>query len=161
MRLTLDGLDVLLAILELLADMGLVGVENVGAWLAVCLWERRRPASVANTSCEVAREGVCLGGLEVHIMSTGGTVVVKERVLIKSVKCRIANERLTYHVLDFTGICVHATSSFTRLDVSPDHRDHVSLIVHLVWLGHYIKIGSEIDLQNQCQSRECHKGRHF
>lgn len=40
LELTFNGLDVLFAVLELLADMGLVGVEDVGTGLAVCLGER-------------------------------------------------------------------------------------------------------------------------
>lgn len=71
--------------------MSLVGVEDVGGWQAVCLGERRRPASVADTSGKVTGEGVCLGGLEVEIMSTGGTIIVKEGVLGKSVKGRIVS----------------------------------------------------------------------
>lgn len=39
-ELTFDGFNVLVAVLELFADMGLVGVKDVGAGLAVCLRER-------------------------------------------------------------------------------------------------------------------------
>lgn len=81
--LTLDGLDVGITVLELLADMSLVGVEDVGTGLAVCLGERRRPASVANTRSEVTRKSVLLGGVKVKIMSTSRAVVFKERVLEK------------------------------------------------------------------------------
>lgn len=41
---------------------------------------------------------------------------------------------MTYHVFDFTSVGVHATGSLSGLDVSPNHRDHVSLIVHLSML---------------------------
>lgn len=81
--LTLDSLDVGFTILELLADVSLVGVEDVGTGLAVCLRERRRPASVADTSSEIARKSVLLGGVKVKIMSTSRAVVVKEGVLEK------------------------------------------------------------------------------
>lgn len=37
---------------------------------------------------------------------------------------------ITYHGLDFTGIRIHAASRLTRLDVTPDHGDHVTLIIH-------------------------------
>ena len=47
------------------------------------------------------------------------------------------------HRGDFTSIGVHAASGLARLDVAPDHRCHVSLIVHetrvevgsIVWGG--------------------------
>lgn len=81
MGLTFDGLDVGIAVLELLADVSLVGVKDVGTGLAVCLGERRRPTSVANTSSEVTRESVLLGGIQVKIMSTSRAVVVEEGVL--------------------------------------------------------------------------------
>jgi len=53
----------------------------------------------------------------------------------------IGEERM--HRCDFTSIGVHAASSLTRLDVAPDHRCHVSLVVHeasvkvgcIVWRG--------------------------
>jgi hypothetical protein len=64
--------------------MSLVGVEDVGTGLAVCLGERRRPASVADTSSEVARESVLLGGVKVEIMSTSRAVIVEEGVLEES-----------------------------------------------------------------------------
>lgn len=77
----LDGLDVLLAVLELLADVSLVGVEDLGTGLPVALGERRRPASVANTGSKVAGEGVLLGGSKVKVVTTGGAVVAEEGVL--------------------------------------------------------------------------------
>lgn len=46
----------------------------------------------------------------------------------------------TYHVLDFTGVGIHASGSLTRLDVAPDHGCHITLIVHET----SIKVGSLI-----------------
>lgn len=77
----LNGLDVLLAVLELLADVSLVGVEDLGTRLPVALRKRRRPASVANTSGKVAGEGVLLGSSKVKVVSTCGAVVFEEGVL--------------------------------------------------------------------------------
>jgi len=65
--------------------MSPVRVENVGTRLAVCFRKRRRPASMADTSGDVTREGVCLGSLEVHIMSASRAVIVEEGVLTESV----------------------------------------------------------------------------
>lgn len=36
----------------------------------------------------------------------------------------------TYHILDFTCICVHPAGGLSSLDVAPDHGGHVSLIIH-------------------------------
>lgn len=77
----LDRRDVLLAVLELLADVRLVGVEDLRAGLPVALGEGRRPASVADAGGEVAGEGVLLGGGKVKVMSAGWAVVAEEGVL--------------------------------------------------------------------------------
>ena len=50
---------------------------------------------------------------------------------------------MAYHVLDFTSVGVHAAGSLSGLDVSPDHRDHVSLIVHLLMLVPFGSLRSE------------------
>lgn len=40
---------------------------------------------MADTSGEIAWKGVSLGSLEIHIVSSSGTIIVKEGVLVKLV----------------------------------------------------------------------------
>lgn len=80
-----------------------------------------------DVSAEVERASVGIRGSKVQVEGTGRRVVGEVRV----------------HSSDFTGVGSHAASSLTRLDVTPDHRSHITLVVHetgievgsLVWVG--------------------------
>lgn len=107
-------LDIFLAVRELVSDIRLVAVQNVGFRP---LGRRRvedTPATMLQTSAQIAREGITLRRLEIHVVGTGRRVVVEERV----------------HGLNLTGVGVHTACRLSRLDVTPDHRCHVTFIVH-------------------------------
>lgn len=67
----LDGLDVLGAVLQLVADLLVVRVEVAGDGLLLGLGQRARPAAVAQTRGKVAGQGVGLGRQEVHVVGAG------------------------------------------------------------------------------------------
>lgn len=67
-----------------------------------------------DTGCDVTRERVGVGSLKIHIFGTGWAVVRVEGV----------------HSLHLTSVGVHTAGSLTGLDVTPDHRSHVALVVH-------------------------------
>lgn len=120
----LDGLDVVLGILELISDVGLVAVENVGFGSLIGFRVILAPATMLQTRAQVPGQRVTLRGLEIHVVGSGRRVVVEERVLI----------------LHLSSICVHATSRLARLDVTPHHGCHVALIVHEA----RVKVGSRV-----------------
>lgn len=68
----LDGLDVLGAVLQLVADLLVVRVEVAGDGLLLGLGQRARPAAVAQAGRQVAGQGVGLGRQEVHVVGAGG-----------------------------------------------------------------------------------------
>lgn len=78
----LDGLDILAAVLQLLANLLLVRVEVGRDGLLLRFGERARPAAVTQAGRVVAGQGIGLGRQEVHVVGTGGRVVVKEWVLV-------------------------------------------------------------------------------
>lgn len=55
---------------------------------------------------------------------------------------RSVGTRGSYHSLNFTSVRVHAAGRLTRLDVTPDHGNHITLIIHetrievgsLIWI---------------------------
>lgn len=64
-----------------------------------------------------------------------------------------AKLRGTYHVLDFTGVGVHATGRLSGLNISPDHGHHVALVVHEagIKVGRLVRVGA---LDVSASSRE-------
>lgn len=99
----LDVFDVLLGVLEVLADILAVRVKEVRAWWLARL-DRHGPRAVLNASGDVVRAGICLGRLEIHVLGTSWRVEGIERM----------------HSLDLTSVRVHTASGLTRLDVTPD-----------------------------------------
>lgn len=77
----LNGLNIVAVVLELVADLLGVRVEDVGRGLLLRLGEWAGPAAVADACGVVAGLGVGLGGQEVQVMGPGGGVVGEEWVL--------------------------------------------------------------------------------
>jgi hypothetical protein len=46
------------------------------------------------------------------------------------------------HSLHFSSVCVHSAGSLAGLDVTPDHRSHVSLVVHKagIEVGRFVRV---------------------
>lgn len=127
----LDSLDVALAVLQLSTAVDLVGVEDVGSALVLGLRQHLRPASMGDSSRQIAWKSIRLGSLKVHVVGSGWRVIVEEGVLLRVSLINIYRAEVgSYHVLDFTCIRVHPACSLSGLDVAPDHGGHVSLIIH-------------------------------
>ena len=67
-----------------------------------------------NAGGDVVRTGVCVRGLQIHVLRARGRVVVVVRV----------------HTRHLTGVGIHAAGSLAGFDVSPDDGRHVELVVH-------------------------------
>lgn len=124
----LDSLDVVIAVLQVVAKFNAVarhGLLDVA--LPVCLIEGLGPAAVLDTRGQVTGKGVLVGGWQVQIPGAGRGVAREERV----------------HIGDLSGVRVHAASGLARLDVTPDHGNHVALIVHEagVEVGGVVRVG--------------------
>jgi len=124
----LDGLNVLVAILQLLS-LRLLVARHGSLSIRLLVWLRHRdgPAAVLDTRGEVPGEGILVGVVQVKIIRACFRVEVKDGM----------------HVLHLTGVCVHAPSRLTRLDVTPHHGHHVSLIVHesRIEVRHGVRVG--------------------
>jgi hypothetical protein len=121
----LNVLDVLVGVLQIIQNLLAVRAQEVRLGSAALL-DWHGPGSVLDTGGQVARKSVSVGSGKVEVEGTGWAVEGVEWV----------------HGLHLTSIGIHAAGSLTRLDVSPNHRSHVTLVVHetsvevgrLVWV---------------------------
>lgn len=63
---------------------------------------------------DVVRAGVCVGRGDIHVQRPSWGV----------------KGEMGVHPCHLTSICVHAASSLARFDITPDHRGHVTVVVH-------------------------------
>lgn len=83
--------------------------------------------TVLDTRSDVVRPSVRIGRREIEVKRTSWRVVREVRV----------------HRRDFTSVRRHATSRLTGLDITPDQRRHIPLVVQetrvevrvLIWIG--------------------------
>lgn len=110
-----NRLDIFVGVLEVLPDVSPVaGDGRCDVALDLSFLKRLSPASMLDTGGQVACLGILVRGLEVQVLGLGGGVIGEEGV----------------HIGDFSSVGIHATSGLARLDVTPDHGDHVTLVVH-------------------------------
>lgn len=110
-----DGLDVLVAVFKLAPHMCSVARHSsLDVALLLRLGQGLGPASMLDTGGQVAGKSVLVGSGQVEIESRRFGIEGEEGV----------------HVGNLSGVGVHAASGLSRLDVAPDHGDHVSLVVH-------------------------------
>lgn len=81
--------------------------------------------TMLDTSREMVRASVCLRGLEVKILRS----------------CLRIERKVRVHICHLASIRRHSSSGFSGLDVSPDHRCHVALVVHEACVKVWILIG--------------------
>lgn len=123
----LDRLDILLAVLEILSQIPLIRAQDIGLGLPIRLRQMAAPATVRDTSTQVARQCIRLGGRQIHIIRPRRRVVREEGV----------------HVLHLAGIGIHPPRRLAGLDVAPHHGGHVALVVHEagVEVGCLVRVG--------------------
>lgn len=124
----LNSLDILIRVLELITSINTMsrqGLDLVG--LALRLIKRLSPATVLDARTQVTGQGILVGGLEVHVPCARLRVIREKGV----------------HVSHLSGVGVHTAGRLARLDVTPDHGDHVSLVVHEagVKIGRVVGVG--------------------
>lgn len=123
----LNSLNILTRVVQLLS-LGLLVRGEMGNIQRFIRGRRGDgPTAMLNTRGDIPRQGVFVRVSQVQVMCASRAVKIKKRM----------------HVLDFPGVRVHATGCLAGLDVAPDHRHHVSLVVHeaCVKVGHGIRIG--------------------
>jgi hypothetical protein len=72
--------DVFLTILKILMHSSLIRIQEAD-FRSLAGFHRHAPGAVLDACCEIAREGVCVGGGEIHVFGAGWGVERIERVL--------------------------------------------------------------------------------
>jgi hypothetical protein len=124
----LNMLDILLRVVQVFKHLLAITTQPVRLRRTTLL-HRAGPTSVLDTGGKVTREGICVRSAEIEIVGARGAVVGVEGV----------------HGLHFTGVGVHATCCFAGLDIAPNHRCHITFVVHEagVEVGRFIRVRTD------------------
>ena len=111
----LNSSDVLSCVRKRLPDRADVAVDGGGRWVFhLLLTNGDCPRSVLDIGGDVVWTAIGVSGRDVHVSGAGcGTVA-----------------EVWVHPGDFAGVGLHAAGCLTRLDVTPNHGCHVTLVVH-------------------------------
>jgi len=88
---------------------------------------------VLDSSGDMVGAAVGLGILEIEVFGSGTGVKAEEST--KKIRTSTMNRLQVFDhsrmlVGDLASVRVHATSGLTGLDVAPDHRSHIALVIH-------------------------------